>query len=67
MKAKEILKNVPKITKAKPKHYGAFGLQLGKDLYDKFNEHCKENKIMKSKLIRFLIENYLNELEKESK
>ena len=64
MKAKEILKNVPKVRK--PKHYGSFGLQLGKDLYDKLNKHCKENKIMKSKLIRFLIENYLNELEKES-
>jgi hypothetical protein len=55
-------------TKLKPKkqisqaaRYGVLGVQLGKPLYDALCEYCQKKGIVKTKLVRALVEAYLKD------
>jgi len=57
-------------TKLKPKkqisqaaRYGVLGCQLGKPLYDALCEYCEKKGIVKTKLVRALIQAYLKDNE----
>tara|TARA_R100001082_G_scaffold54637_2_gene29957 strand:+ start:856 stop:1092 length:237 start_codon:yes stop_codon:yes gene_type:complete len=41
--------------------YGVMGLTLGKELKSKLDKYCSDRSIIKSKLIKSLIEEYLNQ------
>ena len=51
----------PKKTVSQAARYGVLGVQLGKDLYDTLNEYCEKKGIVKTKLIRALVEAYLKD------
>ena len=41
--------------------YGVMGLTLGKELKTKLDKYCADRSIIKSRLIKALIEEYLNQ------
>ncbi len=51
----------PKKAVSQAARYGVLGVQLGKDLYDTLNEYCEKKGIVKTKLIRALVEAYLKD------
>ena len=51
----------PKSKPSQASKYGVLGVQLGKDLYDKLNEYCLKKGIIKTKLIRALVQAYLKD------
>ena len=51
----------PKKTVSQAARYGVLGVQLGKDLYDTLNEYCEKKGIVKTKLIRALVQAYLED------
>ena len=51
----------PKKVVSQAARYGVLGVQLGKDLYDTLNEYCEKKGIVKTKLIRALVEAYLKD------
>ena len=56
-KCKFVTKN-PNTFSAK---YGVMGLTLGRELKSKLDKYCSDRSIIKSKLIKSLIEEYLNQ------
>ena len=51
----------PKKRISQAARYGVLGVQLGKDLYDTLNEYCEKKGIVKTKLIRALVQAYLED------
>ena len=51
----------PKKTVSQAARYGVLGVQLGKDLYNTLNEYCEKKGIVKTKLIRALVQAYLED------
>ena len=51
----------PKKTVSQAARYGVLGVQLGKDLYDTLNKYCEKKGIVKTKLIRALVQAYLED------
>ena len=51
----------PKKRISQAARYGVLGVQLGKDLYDTLNEYCEKKGIIKTKLIRALVQAYLED------
>ena len=51
----------PKTQASQAARYGVLGVQLGKPLYDALTEYCQKKGIVKTKLIRALVEAYLKD------
>ena len=51
----------PKRQVSQAARYGVLGVQLGKPLYDALTEYCQKKGIVKTKLIRALVEAYLKD------
>ena len=51
----------PKKGVSQAARYGVLGVQLGKPLYDTLNEYCEKKGIVKTKLIRALVQAYLED------
>ena len=51
----------PKERQSQASKYGVLGVQLGKDLYNTFNDYCQKKGIIKTKLIRALVQAYLED------
>ena len=69
MNEKELLNKIPKRTTRNvlTKKYGMFGLSLGEDNYRRLDTYCKKHNLYKSTLVKSLIEDYFDKLEKETK
>jgi len=66
MDEQELLKNMPKKTTRNliTKKYGMFGLSLGEDTYNRLDAYCKKHNIYKSSVVKTLVVNYLNKVER---
>ena len=51
----------PKEKQSQATKYGVLGVQLGKDLYNTLNDYCQKKGIIKTKLIRALVQAYLED------
>ena len=51
----------PKERQSQAAKYGGLGVQLGKDLYNTLNDYCQKKGIIKTKLIRALVQAYLED------
>ena len=51
----------PKERQSQASKYGVLGVQLGKDLYNTLNDYCQKKGIIKTKLIRALVQAYLED------
>jgi predicted DNA-binding protein len=70
MNEKELLNKIPKRTTTRnvfTKKYGMFGLALGEETYNRLHAYCKKHNLYKSTLVKSLIVDYFDKLEKEIK
>jgi len=67
MNEQELLNMTPKrrLRNATTTKFGMFGLYLGEDNYNRLDAYCKKHNLYKATLVRALVVEYLDKVEKK--
>ncbi|ANS03657.1 hypothetical protein [uncultured Mediterranean phage uvDeep-CGR2-KM22-C255] len=67
MNEQELLNMTPKrrLRNATTTKFGMFGLSLGEDNYNRLDAYCKKHNLYKATLVRALVVEYLDKVEKK--